>query len=201
MLTQILPSFQYGLLAQIGNHVDRVELGNLGECALLASAPDDVAGIDQMLPDDAVEGCPDLGIDQVQLGQGDLRLSPEQLRLGARLFVNVFIDRCLRRRILLYQLAVPDELGLCINQRCLCGEHLGLSLLQLILILVLLDREEEVVLFDELAVLVMDLVQIALDARDQLHGIHSGSIPGHHHVIGDALCPGLNDGDRRGWLL
>ena len=149
VLAQILPDLEDFLLAQISDDVNRVQLGDLGERGLLAPAADDIAGVDQVLANNAVKRRPDLGIAEVQLGQGDLCLSPEQLRLGARLFVNVLIDRGLRRRILLYQLAVPDELGLCVNQRCLCGEDLGLSLLQLIFVLVLLNREEEVALFGE----------------------------------------------------
>ena len=72
-------------------------------------------------------------------------------------------------------------------ERGLRGEDLRLRLLQLILVLVLLDREQKVALFDELAVLVMDLFEIALDARDKLDGVHRGGVAGDHHIVGDTL--------------
>ena len=106
MLVQIRADLQDLLFAQIGDHIDRVELGDLGERGLLAAAADEVAGIDQVLADDAVKGCPDLGIAQIELGQRDLRLGAEQLRLGARPFEIPMIDLGLGRRVLLYQLAV-----------------------------------------------------------------------------------------------
>jgi hypothetical protein len=59
MLVQIRTDLENLLFAQIGNHIDRVQLGDLGKRTLLPAAADDVAGIDQVLADDAVEGCPD----------------------------------------------------------------------------------------------------------------------------------------------
>jgi hypothetical protein len=111
------------------------------------------------------------------------------------------VDLGLRRRILLHQLGVPNKLRLCVGERRLLLQHLGLSLLQLILVLVLLYRKEEIALLDELAVLVMDLFQITLDARDEFDGVHRGGIAGDLHIIGDALGPGSDYRDRRRGLL
>ena len=77
MLAKILADLEHVLLAQIGDDVDRVELGDLGQRGLLAPAADDIAGIDQVLADDAVERRPDLGIAEVQLGERDARLGSE----------------------------------------------------------------------------------------------------------------------------
>ena len=48
-LVQICPDLQTLLQAEIGNHVDRVELGDLGQGGLLAVAADDIARVDQVL--------------------------------------------------------------------------------------------------------------------------------------------------------
>ena len=178
LLVQIRADLQRLLRAQIGDHVDRVELGDLGERRLLAVAADDVAGIDQVLAHLAVERRPDLGIAQVQLGQRDLRLGRQHVRLGARPLEIPVVDLDLRRRVLLDQRRIAAELGLGIEQRGLLQLHLRLRLLQLILVLVLLDREQKIALLDERAVLVMDLVEIALDARDQLDRVDRSGIAG-----------------------
>ncbi len=78
MLAQILPDLQHRLLTQIGDHIDWVELGDFGECRLLSAAADDVAGVDQMLADDAVKRRPDLRIAQVQLVQRHRRPGGKQ---------------------------------------------------------------------------------------------------------------------------
>ena len=70
------------------------------------------------------------------------------------------------------------------------GEHLGLGLRQLVLVLVLLDREQEVALVDESPVLVMELFEIALDPRDQLDRIDGSGIAGID-IAADALRAGV----------
>jgi len=82
------------------------------------------------------------------------------------------IDLGLGCCVLLDQLRIPDELGLGVGERRLSRKQLGLGLLQLVLVLVLLNREQKITLLDELPILVMDLVKIALDPRDQLDRIH-----------------------------
>ncbi len=74
VLTEIFPDLQNLLLAQIGDDIDRVELGDLGQRRLLTAAADDIARVDQMLADDAVERRPDLGVAQIDLV--DLRPGP-----------------------------------------------------------------------------------------------------------------------------
>jgi hypothetical protein len=165
MLRQIGANLQDLLFAQIGNCVNRVELGDFGERTLLTAA-DEIAGVDQMPADYAVKRRPDFSIAEIQLSQRDLRLSPEQLRLRRRLLVNPLVDLGLGRRVLFDERRIPWKLGVGVLERGLRGEDLRLRLHQLILVLVLLDREQEVPFFDELAILVMDLSEIALDARD-----------------------------------
>ena len=100
---------QYLLFAQIGNHVDRIELGNLGQCGLLSSATDEIAGIDQMLAGDAVERRSDLGIGEIQLGQRHLRLRTEQLGLGGRPLIGPCVDIDLGRGILFEELQYTER--------------------------------------------------------------------------------------------
>jgi len=75
-----------------------------------------------------------------------------------------------------------------------------LRLLQLVLVLVLLNGEEKVALFDELAVLVMKLLEIALDAGDQLDRLYGRGIAGNVDKAADTLNPGFHHRDRRDWL-
>ena len=124
-LVQIGADLQRLLRADIGDHVDRVELGDFGERGLLAVAADDIARIDQVLAHLAVERRPDLGIAEVQLGQRDLRLRRQHVRLGARSLVVPVIDLDLGGRVLLHQRRVSADLGLGVEQRrlrsCTCA--------------------------------------------------------------------------------
>ncbi len=187
VLAEILPDLQDVLLAQIGDDVDRVELGDLGERALLAAPADKVAGIDQMLADDAVERGADLGIAEVQLRQPDLRLRAQQLRLGAGPLEIPVVDLGLGRGVLLDQRRIADEFGLGVEERRLRGQHLGLRLLQLIFVLVLLNREKEIAFLDPGAVLVMLLFEIAFDPGDELDRIDRRGVAGHLDIVGDVL--------------
>src|SRR4029077_4929233 len=101
MLAQILANLQHLLFAEIRYYVDRIELRDLGQCGLLSSATDEIAGVDQMLADDTVERRPDFGVTKVQLGQCELRLSIEKRCLGARPLKDPMIDLGLGSRVLL----------------------------------------------------------------------------------------------------
>ena len=74
-----------------------------------------------------------------------------------------------------------------IDKRRLRGQNLGLRLLQLRLVLVLLDREQQIALFDEGAVMEMLLLEIALDARDQLDRLTGRGVAGQLDIVGDGL--------------
>jgi hypothetical protein len=200
MLAEVRADLQHLLLTEIGDGVDRVELSDFGQRGLLTAAADDISRIDQVLADNAVERCSDFCVTQVQLGDCHLCLSVEQRCFGARPFEGPMIDLSLGRGILLDELCVTDELGFCICQRGLSGEHLGLRLLQLILVLVLLDRKEKVALFDELAILVVDFLEIAFDTCDQLDRIYRRGIAGDLDIAADTLRLRFYDRDGLGCL-
>ncbi len=197
VLTEVLSNLQDLLLAQIGDDVDRVELGDLGQRRLLAAAADDVAGVDQVLADDAVEGCANFGIAEIDLVDRHLGAGAQQRGFGARPLVVPVVDLGLGRRVLLDQGRVARELGLGIDQRGLRGQNLGMRLLQLLLIGVLLHREQQIALFDERAVLVMQLFEIALDPGDELDRVDRRGVAGDHDIVGDRLQPRQHHRNRR----
>jgi hypothetical protein len=49
---EVLADFEDGLLGEVGDHIDRVELGDFGQRRLLTVAADDIAGVDQVLASD-----------------------------------------------------------------------------------------------------------------------------------------------------
>ena len=49
LLIEVRPDLQDVLLVQIGDHIDRIELHDLGQSRLLTRRSDDIAGIDQGL--------------------------------------------------------------------------------------------------------------------------------------------------------
>ncbi len=114
MLAEVRADLQHVLLAQIGDDVDRVELGDLGQRGLLAAAPDDIARIDQVLADDAVKRRPDLRVAEVQLGERHTRLGSEQLRFCASALINPFVDLDLGCRILFEECCIANDLSLCV---------------------------------------------------------------------------------------
>ena len=150
MLIEVLADFQHLLLAQIGDDIDRVELGDFGQRRLLAVAADDVAGVDQVLADDAVERRPNFGVAEIDLVDRDLGLGAQQTRRSALPLEVPVVDLGLSRRVLFDERGVAGELGFRINERRLRGQHLGVGLLQLLLVRLLLNREQKIAFFDEL---------------------------------------------------
>jgi hypothetical protein len=77
---------------------------------------------------------------------------------------------------------------------------MGPGLLQLILVLVLLDREQKIALFGKRPVLVMLLLQIPLDACNEFDRVYRRRVAGHLDGIGDALNARFHHRYRRRWL-
>src|SRR5208337_4494187 len=75
--------------------------------------------------------------------------------------------------------------------------ELRLGLLELVLVLVLLDGEQQVVLLDDLAVLEVDLLQIAWHAGDELDRVDRLGVAGDDERVADRLNFRQGDGDRR----
>ena len=128
---------------------------------------DHIADVDQMLAHLAVEGRAHFGVADVQLGERDLRLGGLDIGLGGLLFENPVIHFHLGGRVLPEQGGVTADFQFGVVAGDRRGLELGLRLLKLGLVLVLLDDEEQIVLGDDGAVLEMDLLEIAGDARDQ----------------------------------
>jgi hypothetical protein len=93
-------------------------------------------------------------------------------RAGGRI-----IQRRLRDRLSRDQIGLPLEIGLGLPDRSLRAGLGGLRLLELQLIGLGLDREQGRSFFHEGAVLILDRLQEALDARDQVDGLDRGVLP------------------------
>ena len=137
------------------------------------------------------------------MGDFDLPLRAEDAGLRRLLLVDPFIDFGRRRGILVKQRRVAHDLGLGVGERRLLREKLGLRLLQLRLVLRLLHGEEKIAFFDQRAVLEVNLVEIAFDARDQLDDIGRGRRTGDDDVVGHSLNRRLHHRNFRplGWRL
>ncbi len=196
-LVDIGADLQRLLRADVGDDIDRVELGDLGERGLLAAAAHQVVRIDEVLAHLSVEGRGHQGVAEVQLGERDLRLGRQNVRLGRLLFEHPVVDVDLRGRVLPEERSVSPDLQVRVVARRLGRLELRLSLLELVLVLVLLDGEQEVVLLDELAVLKMDLFQIAWHAGDELHRVDRLGVAGDDQGLADRLDFRQDDGDRR----
>ena len=197
VLAERLADLENDLLAEIGDDIDRIELGDLGERRRLRAA-DDVAGIDKMLADDTVERGADLGIGKIDLGDGDLGAGALELRRRALTLEILVIDLGLRGGMLLEESGIAAEFDLRIVKRRLLQLHLRARLLELLLVGILLDREQEIAFFDKLAVLVMDLLEIAFDPREQLDLVDRCRIAGKLDVVGHGLPLGQHDRHRDG---
>jgi hypothetical protein len=66
-------------------------------------------------------------------------------------------------------------------------EHLRFGLFQLRLVLILLDREEEIALLHARAVGEVDILEEALDARDDGDRVAGDGVAGEVEVVGDVL--------------
>ena len=132
-----------------------------------------------------VEGGADRGVAEIDLGEIDLRLGAEHARLRLVAVGTPAVDVDRRGRLLLEQAGVAVELGLGVQELGLDRLELRLRLLQLRLVGVLLEREQQVALLDPLAVLEMDLLEVALDPRHQLHRGDGPRGAGELDMVGD----------------
>ena len=108
--------------------------------------------------------------------------------LGGIPLVTPVVHVRLGRGLLFHQLGEAVEFDLGMIQAGFLRQDLRLGLLQLGLIGVLLDEEEQLPLFHQVAVLEKDLFQIALHPGPELHRIDGLGIAGKFQVIGDRLA-------------
>ena len=78
-LIEIGADLQGLLRTDVGDDINRIELGDLGETGALSARANHVADVDQMPGHLAVEGRPNLGIAQVQLAISTCACAPRIL--------------------------------------------------------------------------------------------------------------------------
>ena len=178
-------------------YVDRVDLIDQTKSGLLPHGADNVAGIDEVSADPAVEGRPHRCVTQIELGELDLGLGVENPGFRRFFLVTPLIHLSLRRGILFKQRRVAGKLGGGVPQRCLLCRQLGLRLLELGFVLVLLNREEQVALLHPGAVGEVIFFEIPFYSRDQGNRISRRGIAGKVEVVGDGLGRGFGDGNHR----
>jgi hypothetical protein len=122
-------------------------------------------------------GAGHLGVAAVDLGYLGVDVGLMQIGLGVVACGGRIIQRRLRDRLSRDQIGLPLEIGLGLPDRSLRGLG-GLRLLELQLIGLELDREQGRSFFHEGAVLILDRMQEALDARDQVDGLDRGGVVG-----------------------
>jgi hypothetical protein len=177
--------------------VERIGLVDLREVRRLAGPPDEVAGVDEVSSHAAVERSRHARVAQVQLRDLDLRFGAEERRGRSVAVVLPAIDLGLRRGVLLDEAGVARELRRRVAEGRLLRGDLRLGLLELCLVLLGLDREEEVALLHLRAVREVHLLEIALDARDERDRVRRGGVAGELEVARDRLTHGLRDRHRR----
>jgi len=143
--------------------------------------------------DDAVKGRADGGVAVIDLR--DLRIGLRLLQIGLRVVAigGGRIQRRLRDRLPLHQFDLPLEIGFRLFQRSLCTGLRGLRLFKLELVGIRLDREKRLALLDARAVLVVDRLQEALHARDEVDRFHRRGIAGGVDEPRDILLHGYGD--------
>ena len=131
-----------------------------------------------MRADDAVERRDHIGIAVVD--RRDLGVDLGLLQIGLRVVAvgRGGIERRLRDRLPLHQIRLALEIGFGLLQRCLRTGLGRLRLFELELVGVGLDREQRGAFLDESAVLVIDRLQKALHARDQIDGLDRRGVAG-----------------------
>ena len=197
---QALAHGQHLLLIDGEADVDRIDLDQGGEFGRLAGA-DHGARIDEASRHNAVEGGDDCGVGEVALGLLDLALGLGERGLGRVALGAQLIEERDRRRRRLDQIFLALEVGVGLDEQRLLLRLGGLRDLKRDLVVLLVDLEKHVALFDEGAVLVADGVEKSLHPRHEIDAIDRSRDAGHLHVERDVAALGLGDGDlcgRRG---
>ncbi len=131
-----------------------------------------------MRGDEAVEGCGDLGVAVIDLGDLGVDLRLLQIGLGIVARGGGGIERRLRDRLAGDQIRLPLEIGFRLLDRGLRARLGGLRLFELELVGLGLDREQGRALLHEAAVLVVDRFQKTLHPRNQIDGFDRGGVAG-----------------------
>ncbi len=187
---------QHLRLAEVEVDVHRIGLHDGRELRRPADAHER-AHVHEMMGDDPVEGRRHVRVAEIDVGELDGGLGAEDR--GVRL-VDVglpLLNGGLGREVLPAERRLPVVFGLVVG---LLGFGVGerrLRLVELRLVLVALDAEELRSLGDDRPVLVVDRVQIALHARDEIDRIEGGGVAGELKVERGRLLDRLRHDDFR----
>ena len=132
----------------------------------------------EMPGDGAVERCSHGGIAVIDRSEPGVGLGLLQIGPGVVVRRGRLIQRRLRDGLPLHQFGLALEIEFGLSQGCLCAGFGGLRLLELQFVGLGLDREQRGAFLHEGAVLVIDRLQEALHARDQIDALDRGSVAG-----------------------
>ena len=192
------PDIQNIALADVEIHVDRVVLHDRRQHRWRRGAADVLADRNQPCCDDAVERRRNLRIVVIDLGK---------LRIVARLVEGRLRGIARRQGLIVVRLGgrlVTQQLGLALERRLrllqvsLGADLRGFGLLKLDPVGLGLDGEQQRALGHPRAVSVVDLIDEAWDAGDQIGAVHRGEISGRFEIAGHRLLRRHGDGDLRG---
>ena len=179
-------------LAQVEIHVHRVGLHDGRELGRPGRA-DKGADVDEVMRHGPVEGRNHTGIAEVGLRKLDRRLRVENaggslVAVGLRL-----LEHGLAGKIVLGQGRLPLVLGVVVGEFRLVRGERRLLLVKLGLVNVALDAEQQVALLHLGAVRIVDRYEKALDPGDEIHRIDGRSVSGELEIEGRRLLDRLGD--------
>ena len=180
-------------------HVHRVLADDGGQRAALR--PDEVADREVAAADPAGDRRLDVGVAEIELGRGQVRLLPAQVGLGLAGAAGGLVQPRLGRRLLLDQLRLAPPLDLGEVQRRLGAGDRGVDVLDLGLVGRLLDHEQQVARLDVLALGEQPLLEEALDPGAQVDLVHGLDPAGEAGRGRDVARLDLDHRDRRRRLL
>lgn len=189
---------QHVLFVDVEINPDRIELHDGGKLGRRRGRADEFADRDQMGGDDTVERCRHIGVTVIDLGDPRVDLSLLQIRLRVVAVRRRLIERGLRHRLALHQIRLALEIGFRLLERRLRTDLGRLRLVELQLVGLGLDGEQRGALLDEGAVLVIDRLQEALHARDEIDTFDRGGIARGVEEARDGALHRLCDCNLRG---
>lgn len=188
---------QHVLLADIEVHVDRIGRHNSRELCWAVDA-DQFSHGDLPRGHDAVEWSFDLRITEIDAGL--CRIHLRLLELGARgvAVSERIVEGGFRSHLPARQFDLPFVFRLRLRKRRLRAGFGRLRLIELELVRLGLDHEQRGTLLYLVAVVIFDLLQKTLHARDEIDGIDRRRIAGRVEITRDLLLHGQRDADLRG---
>ncbi len=182
---RLLANPQHVLFVDVEIHIDRVERHDSGKLRRRRRSADQFADRDEMGADDAVKRRDDVGVTVIDRRDPGVGLGLLQVGLRVVPRRGRIIERCLRDRLPLHQIGLALEIGIALPHRGLRAGFRGLRLFELQLVGFGLDREQRGAFLDEGAVLIIDRLQNALHARDEIDILDRRGIAGRLQIARD----------------